>query len=94
MIKKIQVIPVGKKILLRQKEKPKYYQGTTILIPETTVTKEYKGYVVAIGKEVQEINVGDEVQYADYAVPTKMLHDGTEHLLINVGDIFAILKEE
>lgn len=63
------------------------------MIPETSRKSDYKGYVIAIGKDVQEIEVGDLVQYADYAVPTEMKHEGEPHLLINVGDIFAVIHE-
>jgi len=30
--------------------------------------------------------------YADYAVPTALIHEGEEHLLINAGDVFVIFK--
>ena len=68
--------------------------GTNINIPDSAKQKEYKAYVVGVGTEVNEINEGDLIQYAEYCVPTEMKHEGVMHLLINVGDIHAILKEE
>ena len=86
------VIPVGAKLLIRQKEAEKYFAGTEIIIPDTARKKEYKGIVVGVGKSVTEINIGDMIQYSDHCLPTTMMHDNEEHLLINEGDVFAIIK--
>jgi co-chaperonin GroES (HSP10) len=86
------VVPVGKKVLIKQKEAEMYYPGTNIMIPETARKKECKGTVVGVGGEVTEISVGDYIMYADYAVPTSLIHNGEEHLLINAGDVFVIFK--
>tara|TARA_Y100000361_G_scaffold138427_1_gene140607 strand:- start:613 stop:888 length:276 start_codon:yes stop_codon:yes gene_type:complete len=87
------VIPVGKKLLIKQKlAETKTASG--IIIPEIAQKKEYKGTVVGVGAEVKEIKVGDVVQYADYAMPTPMEHDGEEHLLVQSGDVFAIIRYE
>ena len=45
-------------------------------------------------KKLMKLKVGDLVQYADYAIPTKMKHEGEDHLLIAAGDIFAVLVNE
>lgn len=87
------IIPVGKKILIKPKEQLKFVPGTNIILPENALEKEYKGFVIAVGQEVTEIKIGDQIQYADYAVPTELKHNGEKHLLINIGDIFAIVKE-
>lgn len=87
------VVPIGKKVLIKSKVQEKVVPGTNIIIPDSALEKEYKGHVVAVGTEVSDIQVGDLIQYADFCVPTKMKHEGEEHLLINVGDVFAILKE-
>ena len=86
------VIPVGAKLLIKQKEADKYFAGTEIIIPDTARKKEYKGIVVGVGKSITEINIGDVVQYSDHCLPTTMMHDNEEHLLINEGDVFAIIK--
>lgn len=86
------VIPVGAKLLIKQKEADKYFAGTEIIIPDTARKKEYKGIVVGVGKSVTEINIGDMIQYSDHCLPTTMMHDNEEHLLINEGDVFAIIK--
>ena len=91
---KTKVIPVGKRVLVKKKDADAYFPGTKILIPENQRQDELKGYVIAVGKEVDEVQVGDLVQYADYALPTKMKHEGEDHLLIAAGDIFAVLVDE
>jgi co-chaperonin GroES (HSP10) len=90
---KTKVIPVGKRVLIKKKDADAYFQGTSIMIPESQRQEELKGYVIAIGKEVDEVKVGDCIQYADYALPTKMKHQGEDHLLIAAGDIFAVLVD-
>lgn len=90
------VRPIGKKVLVKSKEQSKVVPGTNIIIPESALEKEYKATVVAVGKDVEEageIKVGDVIQYADFCVPTEMKHDGEKHLLINVGDVFAVIEE-
>lgn len=89
---KTKITPVGKKVLIKPKEAERLVPGTNIIIPDTALEKVFQGFVIAVGAEVKEINPGDLIQYADYCVPTEMKHDGERHLLINAGDIFAIIE--
>tara|TARA_R110000796_G_scaffold167390_1_gene284329 strand:- start:514 stop:798 length:285 start_codon:yes stop_codon:yes gene_type:complete len=87
-----QVIPVGKKILIMQKKAAtKTISG--LYIPEIAQKNEYKGTVIGIGQSVEEIKVGDVVQYTEHCLPTRMQHDNMEHLLIQEGDVFAIIVD-
>ena len=87
------VIPVGKRLLIKRKA-AESKTASGIIIPEIAQKKEFKGTVVGVGAEVQEIKVGDEVQYAEHAMPTPMEHEGVEHLLLQAGDVFAIIRYE
>jgi chaperonin GroES len=87
-----QVIPTGKKILIKQK-KAKTKTASGLYLPEIAQKNEYKGVVVAKGQSVEEIKMGDIVQYTEHCLPTRMEHDGEEHLLIQEGDVFAIIVE-
>tara|TARA_R110002072_G_scaffold42644_2_gene120360 strand:+ start:5084 stop:5368 length:285 start_codon:yes stop_codon:yes gene_type:complete len=87
-----QVIPVGKKILIKQK-KAATKTKSGLYLPEVAQKKEYKGTVVGIGQSVEEIKMGDVVQYTEHCLPTRMQHEGEEHLLIQEGDVFAILVD-
>ena len=51
------------------------------------------GTVVGVGQTVDEIAVGDTVQYTDHCLPVPMKHNNEDHLLIQEGDIFAILRD-
>lgn len=92
-MKNVKIIPVGKKVLIKPREAQRTVPGTNIIIPESALEKEYKGHVVGVGAEVQEITEGDLVQYAEYSVPSEVKHNGSKHLLINSGDVFAIIKD-
>ena len=85
-----QVIPVGKKVLIRPK-KAETKTASGLYLPEIAQKKEYKGEVVGLGQSVEEIKLGDVVQYTEHCLPTSMNHNGEEHLLIQEGDVFAII---
>jgi|TARA_R110002126_G_scaffold88260_3_gene211562 chaperonin GroES len=85
------VIPVGRKLLLK-KWKVETKTAGGLYIPEIARKTEYKGTVVGKGKDVHEIDVGDIVQYAEHAMPTPMMHQNEEHLLVQEGDVFAIVR--
>ena len=88
----MKVRPLGSKVLIYKEEEDVYVPGTKILLPKTMIEKQFVGTVVAIGEDVTTVKVGETVQYADYAVPVEMKHEGKKHLLINLGDIIAILE--
>ena len=92
-MKKQIIIPVGKRLLIKRHTAESKTAGG-IIIPEVAQKKEYKGTVVGIGAEVEEISIGDVVQYAEHAMPTPMKHEGEEHLLLQAGDVFAIIRDE
>ena len=50
--------------------------------------------VVPVGMKLLTIEIGDTVQYADHAMPTPMKHNGEEHLLLQLGDVYAIIRYE
>ena len=88
-----QIIPVGKKVLILQKEAEKFFKNTNIIIPDKAQERENVGTVIGVGASVSEIKVGDKVQYTDHCLPVPMKHNNIEHLLIQEGDIFAILVD-
>ena len=63
------------------------------ILPDMAIKKECIGTVIGIGQSVEEIKIGDVVQYTEHCLPTSMKHDEEEHLLIQEGDVFAILVE-
>ncbi|NBU05817.1 MAG: co-chaperone GroES [Sphingobacteriia bacterium] len=87
-----QVVPIGKKLLIKQKKAETFYKNTNIIIPDAAQKTENKGTVVAVGEGITEIKIGDEVQYSEHCLPTSMMHDNEEHLLIHEGDVYAKFK--
>jgi co-chaperonin GroES (HSP10) len=90
----MKIKPLGSKVLLKEKEAPKYFKGTSILMPETTASKEYLAYVVAIGKDVENVEIGNLIKYAKHIQSIEMEHEGTNHFLIDEKDIHAIIEDD
>jgi len=86
-----QVIPTGNRILIKQLAEKETYGDTGIYIPDAQKVKENKGYIIAIGDEVEGVGIGDLIQYAQFADPVEMNHQGEKHLLIRKGDILAVI---
>ncbi len=84
---KQRVVPIGRKVLIKNKKATEYYAGTTIL--KTEVTNEYIAKVVAVGDAVDGIEVGDTVKYSEHADGIEMKHEGDNVLLMNYDMIFA-----
>ena len=62
-----------------------------ILLPDSAKEKPQAGEVVAIGKDVQEVKVGDQVLYAKYG-PSEVKVDGQELLILKEEDVLAVVK--
>ena len=78
-----QIIPVGKKILIKQKESEKFFKNTNIIIPDGAQERENVGTVIGVGASVSEIKIGDVVQYTDHCLPVPMKHND-QAILVNV----------
>jgi len=88
------IVPLGKKVLIKEQEPEKYFKGSSILNPHAGNEKTYLGYVIAVGREVDEITIGDKVKYASYIKPIEMEHMGEPHLLLTLADVLAIVVDE
>ncbi|NOX20793.1 MAG: co-chaperone GroES [Nitrospirae bacterium] len=63
-----------------------------IYVPDTAKEKPQRGKVEAVGSEVKEVKVGDEVMFDRYA-GSKVKMNGTEYLIIKEEDILGIVEE-
>ncbi|HHN66099.1 MAG TPA: co-chaperone GroES [Nitrospirae bacterium] len=63
-----------------------------IYVPDTAKEKPQRGKVEAIGTEVKEVKVGDEVMFDRYA-GSKVKMNGTEYLIVKEEDILGIVEE-
>jgi co-chaperonin GroES (HSP10) len=90
----MKIRPLGSKVLLKDKEAPKYFKGTSILIPDTAHNKEYLAFVIKRGKDVKNVEEGDLVKYAKHIQAIEMEHNGEDHFLIDEKDIHAIVEDD
>lgn len=62
-----------------------------IYIPDTAKEKPVVGEVLAVGKEVKEVKVGDQIVYKEYG-PDKVKIGGDELLILKEEDVLAVVK--
>ncbi len=60
-------------------------------VPDSAKEKPQIGEVVAVGKDVKEITVGDNVVYSQYK-PDTVKVDGEELMIMKEEDVLAIAK--
>ncbi len=63
-----------------------------IILPDTAKEKPQMGEVVAVGKDVKEVKVGDKIMYTKYG-PTEVKVSGEELLLLKEEDVLAVVKK-
>lgn len=63
-----------------------------LYLPDAAKEKPVMAKVVAVGKEVKEVKVGDKVVYKEYA-PTELKIDGQEYLILKEEDILALITK-
>lgn len=82
--------PLGLRVLIeRTQEENKTASG--IIIPDNAKEKPLQAKVIAVGNEVEEINVGDTVVFAKYS-GTELALEGKEYLVLNSDDILGIIE--
>ena len=62
-----------------------------ILLPENAKEKTQLAEVVAVGKDVKEVKVGDRIVHSEYG-PSQIKVNGEELLLIKEEDVLAVVK--
>ena len=60
-------------------------------VPESAKEKPQMGEVVAIGKDVKEVKVGDHVVYSQYK-PDTVKVEGQELMIMKEEDVLAVAK--
>lgn len=88
----MKVKPLGDRILIKIEE-AETKTASGIFIPQSAQEKTQTGVVVAIGDDTDAISVktGDKVMYDKYA-GTSVKIDGADHLIVNIGDVIAIVE--
>ena len=55
--------------------------------------RKIKGKVIAVGSEVEDVNVGDRVIFPDYS-GTSLVYNEEELLILNAKECLAVIKEK
>ncbi len=93
MSEKIKIQPLGERVLIRPTDEESR-TSSGLYIPDTAKEKPQTGLVVAIGDEEDDISVkvGQKVLFPKYT-GTEIKLDGVEHLIMDAGDILAIVND-
>ena len=77
--------------VVAQAEEAQTKTASGLYIPEKSQEKPKISKVVAVGKEVKEVKVGDRIIYGGYS-NTDVKHDGEDYMLIKEENIYAVVK--
>jgi chaperonin GroES len=97
---KLKIRPLGDKVLVKRMEAESKTAGG-IVLPDTAKEKPKRGIVQAVGdgklldsgeRSKLQVSKGNEVLFSSYA-GTEIKVDGEELLIIDEGDILAVLGE-
>ena len=81
--------PLGHKVVVERTQAVEKTAGG-IVIPDTAKEKPEQGKVVAVGKDVEEIKVGDVIVFGNFAA-TEVKVDGKEYLIVREKEVFAVI---
>ena len=82
--------PLGNRVLVERVEDAKT-TVSGIIIPDNAKEKPSRGTVVAVGGDVEQIEVDDTVVFGKYS-GNELALDGKEYLIMDADDIFGIIK--
>jgi len=88
----MKVKPLSDRVLIKTEEAEEKTAGG-LFIPQTAQEKTQTGVVVEVGddKEMIKVKAGQKVMYDKYAGTTVSI-DGTDHLLLRMADVLAIIE--
>lgn len=78
--------------LVAVREEAENKTASGLYLPDAAKEKPVVAKVVAIGKDVKEIKVGDRIVYKEYA-PTELKTNGQEYLILKEEDVLATLAK-
>ncbi|WP_457745934.1 co-chaperone GroES [Sulfurimonas sp.] len=81
--------PLGERVLV-QRIQEKNTTASGIIIPDNAKEKPSQAKVVAVSKEVKNVNVDDTVVFSKYA-GSELSLDGNEYLVLDVKEILGVI---
>lgn len=61
-----------------------------LVLPDSAQTLTQEAIVVAVGKDIEDVKVGDRVIYSMYG-GTKLEYDGKEYLVMQMADLICVV---
>lgn len=83
--------PLGKRVLINQVKEEEVTKSGIVLPGTVSKEKPIIGEVLAVGKDVEEIKVGDKVIYEKYS-GTEVKDGDKEYLILDFENILAITE--
>ena len=80
-----------KHFVVAQTEEASNQTASGLYLPDNAAEKPKTAKVLAVGRKVEDIKVGDRIIYKSYS-STDVKVDGTEYLIVNEEDILATVK--
>jgi chaperonin GroES len=77
--------------VVAEQEKAEAKTASGFYLPDAAKEKPKTSKVVAVGKDVKNVKIGDRIIYKSYS-STDVKHDGTEYMLIKEEDILATVN--
>ncbi|PIF04630.1 MAG: co-chaperone GroES [Arcobacter sp.] len=85
--------PLGNRVLVKVQEVETKTASGIIIPDNASQEKPTTAKVVAIGKDVKDLNVGDQVMYGQYARTSTVTLDGTDYLVMETDEILGKFEE-
>lgn len=85
----MKLTPLADRLVIEQVEAEEK-SASGIILPDSAKEKPSEGQVLAVGRDVKEVKVGDKVLYGKYG-PTEIKVDGREVLIAKEEDVLAII---
>ncbi len=82
--------PLGYKIIVERQAASEKTAGG-IVIPDNAKEKPEQGKVIAVGKDVEEVKVGDTIILGKFAA-TEVKINGNEYLIVREKEVLAIIS--
>ncbi len=86
--------PLGDRVLIKVKEQ-QTQTASGIYIPDNaTQEKPTQAEVIAIGSDVKDVKVGDQVVYTKFARSATVTLDNNDYLVMEISEILGIMGGE
>jgi len=85
----LNIKPLGTRVLVEQIE-AETKTASGLIIPDSAKEKPLQAKVLAIGNDVDQINVGDTVIYGKF-IGTELNFDGKDYLMLEQSEILAVI---